>query len=333
MEIDAYPVSLAELNVLAARYRRKIVRPWVAKYVRLGLLPPQNKPGLGKGKGKPSHYTQALANQLVPLIQAIRLRGKNLNAVGWDLWWYGWYAEPHYWREFLFQSAKSLDLARIALTPKHDEDDHPFQIIREIGNQLEAQRSPNPMIGSAQRHHKGEIGDLLSLVMGVFTGTYSGLEEYSHSTDNHERQKNEKLLSGTFRIPIRDAEIRTDGTHFAVSVNALNEAFKEMSGQFNLKIEDFIRSLSDEEINTARRELAYILWSVGAAQTAIQQQYRRWAGTKALFWATRNQKQQAAFLIGWLIRSRDAAFKEKSSTLFQTLTRKPGNQGAVPDAP
>src|SRR5277367_2990389 len=122
MNIEAYTVSLAELIALAARHKRNVTRPWITKYERYGLLPPQNKPGLGKGKGKPSHYTPALARQFVPLIQALKLRGKNLPAVGWDLWWYGWYAAPRYWREPLVKKAKWWDAVILRLTPTHEND-------------------------------------------------------------------------------------------------------------------------------------------------------------------------------------------------------------------
>ena len=51
---------------------------------------------------------------------------------------------------------------------------------------------------------------------------------------------------------------------------------------------------------------------------------RRSAGAKAIFWANRNQKDQAAHLIGWLILRRDAQFKMDVDNFVGDLRRKIG---------
>jgi hypothetical protein len=333
MDSEGYTVSLAQLVALGARHKRRITRPWVAKYVRRGFLPPQPKPGLGPARGRVGNYTPALAHQLVPLIQALKLHGKNLDATGWDLWWYGWYVAPHCWRELLLQRARQWDAAAAKLKPKDDEDDAPFHLIHGVGEHLEKNRSPHRLLGSAQRSGAGGPAALLSLALSVFTGNYKPLEEHDHSADSFERQESEKVLSRTLGIPVRDAEISTDGTHFPVSVESLDKMFGEMSGQFASNVEEFISSLPDDEINPARRELALVLSLVSATESAIQQQYKRSAGAKALFWANRDQKLQAAHLIGWLFLRRNPAFKAQCGDLFEILRKQLARSGVVRNDP
>jgi hypothetical protein len=324
METVTYNVSLEDLNALAAPQQRKITRQWVSKYVRLGLMPEQHAPGLGRGKGRQNLYSQSLARQLVPLIQALNVHGKNLGAVGWDLWWYGWYAAPRYWRKRLLEEAKRWDDVRSRLTPKHVDDDGPAELIREIGEQLESNRSRWPMIGSVQRHNKGEMVDFLSILLGVFSGTYMPLSDYDHSTDSFERKKTERLLSKPFDVPIKDADIPMDGTHFPISVEALDLKFQEMSGIGNVNMEDFICSLPDEEVNSARQQMALIMTAVSAAESHTQQQYMRSSGTKAILWANRDQNLQASHLMGWLILLRNPIFKEISATYCAALKEQLG---------
>jgi hypothetical protein len=147
-----------------------------------------------------------------------------------------------------------LDTARATLTPKNDDDGEPFQLMREIGNQLDEKRSTNPLIGSAKRHAKDHIPDLLSLLLGAFTNSYAGLDNYSHFGGDHELQTSEKLLSGTIRVPVRDAEIRPDNAQFPISVEGLDEQLRLISDQFDIGVKTFLESLSDEEINIAARK-------------------------------------------------------------------------------
>lgn len=180
------------------------------------------------------------------------------------------------------------------------------------------------MIGSVQRHNKGEMVDFLSILLGVFSGNYMPLSDYDHSTERFERKKTERLLSKPFDIPIKDADIPLDDTHFPISVEALDLKFREMSGIGNVNMGDFIRSLPDEEINSARQQMALIMATVSAVEAYTQRQYMRSSGTKAILWANRDQNLQASHLMGWLILRRDPTFKEISATYCATLEKQLG---------
>src|SRR6185437_5861734 len=123
MNTDVYVVTLDELKALSAPFERKISRQWVSKYSRLGLLPSHNPPGLGPARGRQNHYSQALAHQLVPLLQAQKRHGKNLAAVGWDLWWHGHFAARVYWRDALAKAAEEWDQARAAVPASEEREE------------------------------------------------------------------------------------------------------------------------------------------------------------------------------------------------------------------
>jgi hypothetical protein len=326
MEAVAYTVALSDIVALANRHGRKVTRAWIAKYVRAGLLPPQKKPGLGRAGGKPGNYTCALAKQMIPLIQALKLRGKNLPAVGWDLWWYGWHTNSHYWREPLLSTAKTFDEVRSKLTPTDDEDDGPYELLRSMGEQLASIRSTNPLIGAAKRYGESGVTDLLSLVLGVFTGNYIPLADYAHSDDSHEKIENERLLAKALSLPITDADIPGGDSHFPISIEAMDSKFLEISGQFQVGIENFIRSLPEREIIKARNQICLIMMVVAQIEAQGQKQNHHSAGAKAILWANRSQKQQMAHLIGWLVLRKSPEFSDSADAFEKVLRHQIGFQ-------
>ncbi len=285
---------------------------------------------MGRGKGKPGHYTDRLAHQMVPLIQALKLRGKNLDAVGWDLWWFGWHADVRYWRESLLRQAKLFDEVRSKLTPIGEDDDRPFELLRNVGEWLHATRSKTGVIGAAKRHGDSGPTDLISLVMGVFMGTYMPFKEYAHSTDNHEQEESQGLLAKSLTIPINDADIPNDNSHLPISVEALDGMFSTISGQFDINIFDFICQLPEREIIEARNQIVLIMNVIGTAEGQRLSNKQKSIGAKAIFWAHGDQKQQLAYLIGWLVLRREQKFKSTTDQFVENLRRQIGiSEGVI----
>lgn len=328
MDIEAYTVPLHALIALASRHERAITAAWITKYQRLGLLPQDKKPGMGRGRGKPGHYTERLAHQIVPLIQALKLRGKNLGAVGWDLWWFGWHADVRYWRDPLLRQAKIFDEVRSKLTPIGDDDDRPFELLRDVGERLHSTRSKSGVIGAAKRHGSSGATELISLVMGVFMGTYMPFREYAHSTDNHEREESQGLLAKSLTIPISDTDIPKDNSHLPISVEALDGMFSTISGQFSINVSDFISQLSEREIIEARNQIALIMNVIGTVEGQRLTNKQKSIGAKAIYLAHTDKKQQLAYLIGWLVLRRDQQFKNATDQFVKTLKQQIG----IPEA-
>ena len=173
------------------------------------------------GKGKPSHYTPALAQQVVPLIQALTLRGKNLQAAGWDCRRTAGTPTPATGENrSIAKQRSSMILSRPSHPPAMTMTDR-LSCFRNVGEQLQSSRSSHPIVGAAKRTDENGVITLLSLVLTVFQGTYIPIKEYAHSADNFEQEKNRKILAKTFSIPVFDADIPKNNSHFSVSVEAL----------------------------------------------------------------------------------------------------------------
>ncbi len=332
MEAGAYITPLDTLVDLAARHDQKITRVWITKYQRLGLLPPQTKPGLGRAKGRPSRYTPELAHQLVPLIHALKLHGKNLAAVGWSLWWQGWYVDDRYWWKPMLREAGVFNEACSMLTPIDDNDDRPDQLLQDIGDQLRNHRSYERLIGAAKRYGGSGITDLLSSALSVFVGNYVPIKEQTYSSDNYEQAESQKLLAKTFGLPILDTDIPKDYTHFPVSIEALDEMFSDISGQFQIDFEGFIRNLPKPEIVGARNQIALLMEVVGRIEKQNQEKNGRSAGAKVILWAHKNQKQQLVYLIGWLILRRNHHFRNQADAFDTSLRNQIGISKRVRNA-
>jgi hypothetical protein len=333
MDRDAYTVSMDTLIALADRHGRKITPAWITKYQRRGLLPPQKKPGLGRAKGKPSHYTPELAHQLVPLIFALELHGKNLAAAGWGLWWQGWHVDARYWWEPLLREAGVFNEALSMLTPTDDDDDRPDQLLQDIGDQLRNHRSRERLIGAAKRYGGSGITDLLSLVSSVFVGNYMPLKENACFPDNYEQAESQKLLAKTFGLPVLDTDIPKDNTHFPVSIEALDEMFSDISGQFQIDFEGFIRDLPEPVIVEARNQIALLVDVVGRIEKQNQEKNGRSAGAKVILWAHQNQKQQLAYLIGWLVLRQNCHFRNLTDAFAANLRNQIGISKRARNAP
>ena len=177
MNTDFYVVRFDELKALAASHGCTISRQWVSKYSRLGLLPPHNPPGLGHGKGRQDLYSRALADQLVPLIHMLKRHGKNLDAVGWDLWWHGYFAAPKYWRAPLEKAAAIWDSARAALSSSEESEDETDRRIEEISAELSESKDAGRLIGAVKRHAPDEVPSLLAILISVLNGSYVPLSD------------------------------------------------------------------------------------------------------------------------------------------------------------
>ena len=180
MNTDLYEVSFDELRTLAAPLGRKISRQWLSKYARLGLLLPHNPPGLGPGKGRHDLYSRALAQQLVPLIQALERHGKNLDAVGWDLFWHGYFAAPKYWRAPIEKAAASWGGARAALPSSEGSEAETDRRIEEISAELSESKDAGQLIGSVKRHAPDELATFLLIPTTVLNNSYTPLSASSH---------------------------------------------------------------------------------------------------------------------------------------------------------
>ena len=112
MESAGY-VSLEEVKAAARAHGWEIERQWIAKYAGKGLLPKlPGAPGKGRGLGRLARYTQETPRRVAVLIELLEKHGKNLDAVGWDLWFGGYEVAEKYWRPKLMEIAEKWDEVR-----------------------------------------------------------------------------------------------------------------------------------------------------------------------------------------------------------------------------
>jgi hypothetical protein len=312
-----YVVTLDALAELAAPFNVKLTRQWVTKYVRLGLLPPQHNPGLGQGKGRRGLYSKALAQQLVPLITAIKQHGKQLDAVGWHLWWYGYYADPKYWHDRLIQTAATWSQVKSSFPNTEASEASNDELIRSVSDELTQRKNAGPLFGAVKRHAADQLQDMFALLMDVLNGSHVPLN--SNSQDEYEKDRLEKLFSKTFAIPVTPTEIPEGATHFPTSVIDLDGMLQQVSQFADTNIVSFIASLPAADIHAARAELAPFMFGIAAIEQATVSQTGKSAGARPILWLNKNAERQAAMLVGWLVMRRDPFKRENMAKLSQLI--------------
>jgi len=314
MNTEIYVVTLDELKALAAPFERKISRQWVSKYARLGLLPSHNPPGLGTGKGRQNLYSRALANQLVPLILAIKRHGKNLDAVGWDIWWQGYFARPVYWRDPLQKAAANWDLLRAAVPASEEREEETYKRIEETSELIRERKDVGRLFGAVKRHRPDELTTFLAIIITVLNGSYIPLSDVA-AHDEHGVDLNEELLSKTLSIPIHAAGNSNPQTRFATDVTSLDQQLHNLSQLLDVGISDFVSSHNDEQIELARSEIALLMWVVSQVEKSNQEKFGQSSGAKPILWSNQTQEGQANMLIAWLYVRRDPTMRKSIAML------------------
>jgi hypothetical protein len=315
MNTDIYAVTLDELKGLAAPIdKRKISRQWVSKYARLGLLPPHRPPGLGPGRGRQDLYSQALANQLVPLILALQRHGKNLDAVGWELWWHGHFAAPIYWRDRLLKAAAIWDRTRAAVSASEEREEETDRLIQETSEELRERKDAGRLIGAVKRHAPDALSSFLAIGFSVLNSSYVpfyvGAEPDEDGVD-----PNENLFSKTLSIPINAPDNSEAQNKFPTDVTALDQRLHNLSQIINVGIADFVSSQGESEIQLARNELALFMGAVSAIEQLNQEKSGQSLGAKPILWSNQTQDGQANMLIGWLFVRRDPTMQKAITEL------------------
>jgi hypothetical protein len=300
MTTGDYAVTFYTLRELAAPFGVSISRQWVSKYIRKGLLPPQQSPGLGRGKGRLSLYTIGLSQQLPSLLRALDKHGKNLNAVGWELWWLGYYVAPKYWSPRL--SAVAIQFNRVrALALSYQAGDHNAEaLLQQIKCELRTKKDAGKLIGSVKRHAPDQLEDFLAIVLSVISGDYIPLSESSY--DQYEMDRLTKLFGGSLSIPAKDSDILVDNRHFSASVEGLDGQLAIMAGLLSVDCEKAVSEMSDQEIAAARQELAIFLFGISAVERGNMNAYGETSGAKSIVWLNASATSQAIVLVGWLLR-------------------------------
>jgi len=78
------------------------------RWHRSGLLPSPNVVHLGRGKGTESYYPESAFEQAKAIHAALQI-DRNLDSVGWRLWWAGFEVDERYWRPALYDTAAWAD--------------------------------------------------------------------------------------------------------------------------------------------------------------------------------------------------------------------------------
>jgi len=332
MKADAYVVTLDELKTLARPYEVTISRQWVTKYARRGLLPSHNPPGLGPARGRQNLYSRALANQLVPLILALKRHGKNLEAVGWDLWWQGYFATPVYWRDPLVKWAANWDRERAAVPAAEEREEETDRHIQETSEELRKRKSAGPLIGAVKRHAPDELPTLLTIITSVLNSSYVPLNEAAEY-DEYGVDLNKKLISKTLSIPIEAPDNPDQQSRFPTDVTALDQQLHNLSQKIkDVGIAEFVSSHSDEQIVLARRELALFMWAATLIEQSNQKKLGQSSGAKPILWSNETQQGQANMLIAWLFVRRDPTMQNNIALLnAQIVEQLKSAQGAKND--
>lgn len=318
MKTDDYVITLEALQELAADCGSTITRQWLAKYGRLGLLPEQHVPGLGQGKGRRGLYSIGLARQLIPLIQALDTHGKNLNAVGWQLWWQGYSIAPRYWRDRLTEIATTWKNIKARFPDSETAEAEGDELLQKMAAQLNQRKDAGRLIGAVKRHDPGQLPDMLAIMSNIVNGSFMPLN--SNSQDEYDRDRLQKLFAKSFSIPVSQQDIPNDNSHFPISVPDLDEMLVKIARFSDIDMGEFLAGTSDSEIETARNEIAPFLNFTAFLEQSSQKNLGKTMGAKALAWSNASPKGQAAILLGWLLVRRDPVMQEKINALNKIIS-------------
>jgi len=314
-----YGVALEALKELAAPFNVNVTRPWVAKYVRIGLLPPQRAPGLGRGKGRQNLYSGTLAQQLVPLLHAIEQYGKNLGAVGWHLWWNGYYANPTYWHDKLVGTAATWNTVKAAFPITEAAETANENLITTISADLSDRKDAGRLVGAIKRHAADQLQDFLEIMVSILNGSYVPLN--SNSQDEYSRERLDGLFSKSLSIPVTGAEIPNDNKHFPTNVSDFDEMLSIIARFAEIDVASFINGLSHAEIHEGRAEIATLMHFVAAIEQEATKQTGKSAGAKPILWLNADATGQASALIGWLLMRRDPTMRSNIAGLNKLIVQ------------
>lgn len=315
MESGSY-VTLADVQEAASALDCKIDRRWISKYVRLGLLPKQpTAPGLGRGAGRQAIYTPDTPRQVQALIAFRARRGKNLDAVGWDLWFAGHQVEEHYWLSTLIEIAQEWDNVRAALQdwsgapPTHGGE----QLVNAMAENLR-RRHEAPQWGPAKRHLGRSLPDFLDVIIAVIAGEYVSPLEIAHDAD--ESRRSMLLLSKGLGVPETKAGI-PEG-HLRIDAGAIAEALARLANLEWDSLTEMIANMPADDLNVGRYELAVILHSLERGEKGARKQGRS-IGAETILRVARTPREQAGLLVGYLMLRQNATVRAAAQSLVRRL--------------
>ena len=316
MESKGY-ASLENVQAAARAVGSDIDRRWIAKYVRIGLLPPQPvAPGLGRGLGRQAIYTHRTPRQVQALVAFLQKRGKNLDAVGWDLWFAGHQVAEKFWRPKLLEISELWQNTLSELgpildrVPERDDD----AILNGFAEAIR-QRRAGQFLGTAKRHLRKDLLELLDVIFAIAVGDY--ISPSRSDQDGAERRRTSEMLSKGLGIP-GDASDVPKG-RLQIHAEALIDQFDQLTELAELSITATIADLIELEIHEGRHELAVILHCF----TPIEQNARSQGGSfgaTLLLGLASTPKEQAGLLVAWLMQRQQGEFRAWAQALVEQLS-------------
>jgi hypothetical protein len=292
---------------------------------RRGLIPRPRQVGLGQGKGTASLYPKGTTVQVLALLAAKQIAGRDPERAGWILWNNSYPVDEYLWRDPFREASESLvKVSREVFEFVDAEDTSAPPIVSEAAiDQIEhisSCRNESAMFGPIRRslgRKKSKIAlrNLIEVFGGIFESS-GVLQNYDGSAAYELRKIFDKLIGDDEHRSKQNNKINFSigGIEFDDMLIKISDALAKLRGL------SIIDTYSDTELFQARNELNALVVALALEAKASESKgndISRALRLLSLLAKNITVKEHASLILLWLVARRIPAVQEGLERLKQ----------------